>query len=89
MIRNVVCDRTGRLSKNITEHIIKIQVGNGQAVMGTVFLASEHIGKYGTVTHQVADSFGILAVSLMPFLGLCIFRMGKCNKTGLFKDVES
>lgn len=36
-------DGTGRLTKNVTEYIVKFQVGNSQAVLGAVFLAGEHI----------------------------------------------
>ena len=111
MVKDVLGDGPGRLSKDITEDIIKLQVGDSQAVLGTVLLPDEHVGELGAVTHQVAeltdfrggdktwsyhvahekvtDPFGILAVGLVPFLGLGILGMRKGNKTGFLKDVEN
>lgn len=37
MIENVVGDGSGRLTKDITEHIIKFQVGDSQAVVCPFF----------------------------------------------------
>lgn len=110
MVEDVLCNGAGRLSKDITEDIIKLQVGDSQAVLCAVLLSREHVGELGAVTHQgaeladlrgrdkawlyhaaheeVADSFGILAVGLVPFLGLSIFGMRKGNETGLLKDIE-
>ena len=68
MVEYVVGDGTCRLSKNITEDIIKLQVGDSQAVLGTVFLAGEHIGEFEAVTHQVTE--------------LAYFRRG--DKTGFY-----
>lgn len=55
MAEYVVCDGTRRLSQNITENIIKFQVGDSQAVLCAVFLTDNHVGKFGTVTHQVTE----------------------------------
>ncbi len=55
MVEDVVCDGTCRFSPNITENVIKLQVGCSQAVQGTVFLASEHIGELEVVEHQVTE----------------------------------
>ena len=40
------------------------------------------------VHEEVTDPFGILAIRLVPFLGLGILGMRKGDKTGVFKDVE-
>ena len=37
MVEDITGDRTCRLSKNITENVIKFQVGNRQAVLCAVF----------------------------------------------------
>jgi len=110
MVKDVLGDGTGRLSKDVTEDIVKLQVGNSQAVLSAVLLPHEHVGELGAVAHQVAeladlgggdkawlyhiaheevaDPFGILAVGLVPFLGLGILGVGKGDETGFFKDIE-
>ena len=110
MAKYVVRNGTCRLSKNITENIVKFQVGDSQAVLCAVFLTGNHVGEFEAVTHQVtelpyfrgrdktgfyhvtheqvADPFGILAVSLIPLLRFRIFGMRKGNETGVFQDVE-
>lgn len=55
MVEYVIRDGTCRLSKNITENIIKFQVGYSQAVLGPVFLTSDHIGELEAVAHQVTE----------------------------------
>ena len=53
MIEDITGNRTCRLSKNITENVIKLQVGDSQAVLCTVLFAGEHIGELEAVAHQV------------------------------------
>lgn len=55
MVEHVVCDGTRKFSKNITEDIIKLQVGNSQAVQSTVFITGDHVGEFGAVTHEIAE----------------------------------
>ena len=45
----------GRFSKDATEDIVKLQVGDSQAVPSTVLLADKHVGELGAVAHQVAE----------------------------------
>lgn len=51
MVKDVLGDGTCRLSKDVTEDIVKLQVGDSQAVQGTVLLPDKHVGELGTVTH--------------------------------------
>lgn len=40
-------------------------------------------------THEeITDPFGVLAIRLVTFLGLCVFRMSNDAVAGLFKDVK-
>ena len=54
MFQDIVGNGTCRLSKDITENIIKFQVGNSQAVLCTVLFAGEHIGELEAIAHQVS-----------------------------------
>lgn len=38
---------------------------------------------------KVTDPSGILAVSLVTSLRLCVFKMSKSDETSFFKDVEN
>lgn len=53
MIQDIVGNGTSRLSKDITENIIKFQVGNRQAVLGPVLFAGEHVGKFDAIANQI------------------------------------
>lgn len=55
MVKDVLGDGPGRLSKDVAEDIVKLQVGDGQAVLGAVLFPDKHVGELGTVTHQVAE----------------------------------
>ncbi len=55
MVKDVLGNGTGGFSKNVTEDIIKLEVGNRQAVLGSVFLPGEHVSKLKTVTHEVTE----------------------------------
>ena len=46
-------------------------------------------GRLRHSTHeQVTDPPGVFSVSLVPFLWLCVFRVGKFDIACLFEDVE-
>ena len=51
MVKDAVCDRTGGLTKNITEDFIELQAGDSQTDLCTVFIAGEHIGEIEVVAH--------------------------------------
>lgn len=45
--------------------------------------------RFGDVAHeQITDPFGILAIRLVGILWFCVLEVSKCDKTGVFKDVE-
>ena len=46
-------DGSSRLVKNIGEHIVQLDVGDCQAVLGTVFLSGGKIGQLPMVAHQI------------------------------------
>lgn len=52
------------------------------------FRGRDEAGSYQVAHEDVTDSFGILVVGLVPFLGLGIHGMRKGNKTEFLKDVE-
>ena len=55
MFQDIVGNGTSRLSKDITENVIKFQVGNSQAVLGPVLFAGEHIGKFDAIADQIPE----------------------------------
>lgn len=55
MVKDVLCNGTGRLSKDVTEDIVKLEVGDSQTVLGAVLLSGEHVRELGAVAHQVAE----------------------------------
>ena len=42
-------------SKHVRKHIIQLQIGNGEAVLGAVLLSGQHIGELHTAAHQVTE----------------------------------
>lgn len=54
MFQDIVGDGPCRLSKNITENVIKFQVGNSQAVLCLVLFSGEHVGKFDAITNQIS-----------------------------------
>ena len=48
-------DGTGGFPKDIREDIIQLKVGYGKTVMGTVLLASDHVGEFGAVSYQIPE----------------------------------
>lgn len=54
VVENILHDRTGRSFKNVTEYIVKFQVGNSPTVLSTIFLTGGHIGEFGKVA-ELAD----------------------------------
>lgn len=46
-------DGSSRFAKNIGEHIVQLNVGDRQAVLGTVFLPGSKAGQFPMVTHQI------------------------------------
>src|SRR5699024_7118178 len=55
MFQDIVGNGTCRLSKNVTKDIIKLQIGDGQAVLCTVLFPGEHVGELEAVAHQVSQ----------------------------------
>ena len=53
IFKNPCGDCGSGLSKHIREHIIQLNVGDGQAVLRTVFLTGGETGEFPTITHQV------------------------------------
>ena len=51
MAKDVLGNGLCRLSKDITEDIVKLEIGDGQAVLGAVLLSGEHAGELGVVAH--------------------------------------
>ncbi len=71
------------------EHIGKLGAVAPQASQLADFRGRDKTRFYHIVHEQVSDPFGILAVSLIALLRLCIFGMGQGDKTGLFKDIKN
>lgn len=44
MLQQLRCDGGCALAEHITEHVIKLEVGNGETILGPVFL-SGHVGR--------------------------------------------
>jgi len=55
MVKDVLRNGTGRLSEDVTEDIVKLEVGNSQAILGAVLLPGEHVRELGAVAYQVAQ----------------------------------
>ena len=55
MLQNIGDDGTRGFPEHVRKHIIKFEIGDGEAVQGTVLFAGQHIGELHAVTHQVAE----------------------------------
>ncbi len=73
MVKDVLGNGAGRLSKNITEDIVKLQVGDSQAVLSAVLLPDKHVGELGTVTRTKSRSWRISGEGIK--LGFIMFHM--------------
>jgi hypothetical protein len=54
VVQHELDDGRRRFAKNICEHIIEFQIGDGQAVESAVLLAGDHIGQFGAVSNEFA-----------------------------------
>jgi len=54
MIEDVFGNGSGRLAEHIGEHIIQLEIGDGQTVLGAVLLPGQAVGEFSAVAHQVA-----------------------------------
>lgn len=53
MIQNVLTDGTRRVAEHAREHIIQLEIGNGETVQGAVLFTGKHIGEFCAIAHQV------------------------------------
>ena len=55
MSKDMLGNGTGGLSKDVGKDIVEFKIGNGQTIQCTVLLAGNHVGEFGTITHQITQ----------------------------------
>ena len=54
VVDDVARDGKGRLSEHVAEHIVELQVGNCQAILGAILLSRLHVGQLAEIADEIA-----------------------------------